>query len=143
MEIWSIFFASSRRSDRVYFGWFVWDLVGRLFRISIGSSLSTGFQVYLSKCWDPCESRLYAWHDLFPFVVFLPFFSMFILSLPLLGMGSKSTSYPGFCVHRSRQYDANYWKLNLISCFFAFFWLIVWVDGINKCGWCLAGGRAS
>ena len=23
----------------------------------------------------------------------------------------------------------------------AFFWLIVWADGINKCGWCLAGGR--
>ena len=33
------------------------------------------------------------------------------------------------------------WELNLISGFFAFFWLIVWVDGINKCGWCLAGGR--
>ena len=30
---------------------------------------------------------------------------------------------------------------NLISGFFAFFWLIVWVDGINKCGWCLAGGN--
>ena len=24
--------------------------------ISISSSLSTGFQVYLCKCWDPCES---------------------------------------------------------------------------------------
>ena len=23
---------------------------------SIGSSLSTGFQVYVSKCWDPCVS---------------------------------------------------------------------------------------
>ena len=22
-----------------------------------------------------------------------------------------------------------------------FFWLFVWADGINKCGWCLAGGR--
>ena len=20
-------------------------------------------------------------------------------------------------------------------------WLIVWADGFNKCGWCLAGGR--
>ena len=32
-------------------------------------------------------------------------------------------------------------ELNLISGFFAFLWLIVWADGINKCGWCLAGGR--
>ena len=31
--------------------------------------------------------------------------------------------------------------LNLISGFFAFFRLVVWVDGINKCGWCPAGGR--
>ena len=29
----------------------------------------------------------------------------------------------------------------VISGFFGFFWLIVWADGINKCGWCLAGGR--
>ena len=33
------------------------------------------------------------------------------------------------------------WELNLISRFFAFLWLIVWADGINKCDWCLAGGR--
>ena len=25
-------------------------------------------------------------------------------------------------------------ELNLISGFFAFFWLIVWPDGINECG---------
>ena len=30
---------------------------------------------------------------------------------------------------------------NLISGFFVFFWLIVWADGIHKCGWCLAGGK--
>ena len=94
--------SSSRRSDRVYLGWFVWDLVGRLFRMSIGFPLSTGFQVYLSKCQNSCESRLYVRHDLFSFVVFLPYFSILILSLPLLGMGSKSTSLPGFCVRRSR-----------------------------------------
>ena len=60
-------FSNSRRSDRVYLGWFVWDSVWKLFRMqassrsvnahysfsSIGSSLSTGFHVYLSKCWDP------------------------------------------------------------------------------------------
>ena len=58
-------------------GWFVWDSIWRLFRMqasrqsvkthysfdSIGSSLSTGFQVYLSKWWDPyvspgCSIRL-------------------------------------------------------------------------------------
>ena len=63
-------FSSSRRSDRVYLGWCMWDSVWRLFTMhasrrsvkahysfgSIASSLSTGFQVYLSKCWDPCVS---------------------------------------------------------------------------------------
>ena len=82
------------------------------------------------------------WYDVFSFAVFLPYFSMLILSLPLLGLGSKSTSLsPGFCVCRPRQYDTICWELNLISGFFAFFWLIVWADGINKCGWCLPGGR--
>ena len=81
-------------------------------------------------------------YDLFSSSVFLPYFSILILSLPLLGLGSKSTSLsPGFCVRRPRQYDTICWELNLISGFFAFFWLIVWADGINKCGWCLAGGR--
>ena len=84
---------------------------------------------------------IYMWvqavrYDLFSSVVFLPCFSMFIFSLPLLGLGSKSTSLsPGFCVCRPRQYDAICWELNLISAFFAFFWLIVWADGINTCGW--------
>ena len=63
-------FSSLTRSDRVYLGWFVWDSVRRLFQMqalnqsvkghygfsSIGSSLSTGFHVYLSKCWDPYVS---------------------------------------------------------------------------------------
>ena len=63
-------FSSSRLSDRVYLAWFVWDSVGRLFRMqgsrqsvnarqsfgSIGSCLSFGFQFYLSKCWDPYVS---------------------------------------------------------------------------------------
>ena len=63
-------FPSSRRSDRVCLGWCVWDLVWRLFTMqasrrsvkahysfgSIGSSLSTSFQVYLSKCWGPYVS---------------------------------------------------------------------------------------
>ena len=82
-------------------------------------------------------------YDLFSSAVSLPYFSMLILPLPLLGLGSKSTSLsPGFCVLRPRQPDAICWELNLISGFFAFFWLTVWADGINKCGWCPAGGRA-
>ena len=64
---------------------------------------------------------------------FLLDLSLLILSLPLLGLSSKSTSLsPGFCVRRPRQYDTICWELNLISGFFAFFWLIVWADGINK-----------
>ena len=68
----------------------------------IGSSLSNGFQVYLSKCWDPYVSPSCT-IQLAIFWVFLPCFYMSILSLPLLGLGSKSTSpSPGFCVHRPR-----------------------------------------
>ena len=81
-------------------------------------------------------------YDLFSSAVFLPYFSMLILSLPLLGLGSISTSFsPGFCVDRPGQYNMICWELNLISGFFGFFWLIVWLDVVNKCGWFLAGGR--
>ena len=55
-------FSSLKRSDRFCLGWFFWDLAGSLFEMEasrrsvkthkgsrlIGSSLSTGFQVYLS-----------------------------------------------------------------------------------------------
>ena len=81
-------------------------------------------------------------YDLFFFAVFLPCFSMLILSLPLYGLLSKSSSLsPGFYVHRPMQADSICWELNLISGFFGFFWLIVWLDVVNKCGWFLAGGR--
>ena len=51
----------------------------------------------------------------------LPYFSMLILSLPRLGLGSKSTLLSsGLCVHRPRQYDTICWELNRISRFFAF-----------------------
>ena len=107
---------------------------------SIGSSLRTGFQVYLSNCWDPYLSP--SCTICFFSAVFLPYFSMLILSLPIIGLRSKSTSLsPGFCVRRPRQEDTIFWEWNLISWFFAFFLLIVLVDGINKCGWGLAGGR--
>ena len=154
MYIWWDFFSTSRRSDRVYLGWFVWDSVGKLFRMQgsrqsvkahygfsyIGSSLSTGFEVCLSKFWIHMWAQ--AVQYLFSSVVSLPFLSMLILSLPLLGLGSKSTCLsPGFCVRRPWQYNTIFWELNLVFGFFAFFWLIVWGDRINKCGWCLAGGR--
>ena len=48
---------------------------------------------------------------------------------------------PGFCVPRPEQHNTISWELNFISGFFAFFWLIVWTDGINNGGWCLAGGK--
>ena len=74
--------------------------------------------------------------------VFLPCFSMLILSLFFLWLGFKSSSLsPRFCVGRPRHYNSSCWELNLISGLFDFSWLIVWADGINKCGWCLAGGR--
>ena len=81
-------------------------------------------------------------YDLFSFAVFLPYFSMLIFSLFLLRLGSRSSSLsPGFCVRRPRQYDTICWESNPISWFFAFFWVIVCKDGINKSGWCLARGR--
>ena len=145
----------------------MWDSVGRLFRMqasrrsvkvhkgfsSIGTSLSTEFQVYLFSAGIPMWVQT-VWYNLFSSVVFLPYFSMLILSLPFLQLGSKATFLnlgfvdlvttslsPGFCVGRPRQYNTIFLELNLISWFFAFFWLIFWADGINKCGWCLAGGR--
>ena len=58
-------------------------------------------------------------YDVFSSAVFLPYLSMLILSLLLLGLGSKSTSLsPGFCVRRPRQYDTICQKLNLFSGFF-------------------------
>ena len=102
-------FWSSRQYDRVYLGWFIFDLVWRLFTMQasrgsvkahysfgcIGFSLSTGFQVYLSKCWDPYVSPSCT------ICFFLQFFSLisacwsshylskgWIPSLPLLALGS-------------------------------------------------------
>ena len=108
---------------------------------SIGSSLSTGFQVCLSKCCDPyvssgCMIRLVFFCGLFAL------FQYFDLVTTLLKAGFQVyLSYPWFCVHSLRQQDTICWELNLISGFFAFVCLSVLADGINKCGWCLAGGR--
>ena len=67
---------------------------------------------------------------------------MLILTIPLVGLCSKSTCLsPWFSICSPRQYGTICWQLNLISGFFAFFWLTVWAGGINKCGWRLAEGR--
>ena len=94
----------------------------------------------IKKNYEICESRQ-CHTTCFLLWTFCLIFSMLILPLPLLRLGSKSTSLnPGFHVHRPRQYDTICWELNLISGFFAF-WLIVWEDDISTCGWCLARGR--
>ena len=99
---------------------------------SKSTSLGAGIQMWVQA----------VQYNLFSSGVFFPYFSLLILSLPLLGLGSKSISLsPGFCVHTPRQYNTICWKLNLISRLFAFFWLIVFVDDINKCCWFLAGDR--
>ena len=150
---WKFFrlFSSSRRYDRVELGWLILDLVWRMFTMqasrgsvkvrfrfgSIRSSLSTALEVYLSKCLDPYVSAIR-----FFSAVFLSYFNMLILSLPIIGLGSKSTFLsPGFCVCRPRQKEAISMNWNPICWFFAFFLLIVLLHGINKCGSCLAGGR--
>ena len=104
---------TSWSAQQGYFGgWFkievLWCRSDFLFLIllfwffQIDSSLSTGFQLYLSKCWDPCVSPGCTIATCL-FAIFLPYFSMLILSLPLLGLGAKSTSLsPGFSVHRPR-----------------------------------------
>ena len=148
-------FSSSRWSDRVYLGWCVWDSVwgswgcklpdnqSRLTRASVLLALVLALA---SKSTFLC-ARIHAWfqavqYDLFCSGVFLPYFSMCIFFVPLLALDSNSTPLsPGFCVHTPRHYDTICWKLNLISRFFVFFRLFVWADGINKCWWCLAGGR--
>ena len=69
---------------------------------------------------------------------------MLILSLPLLELGSKPTSVnPGFCICRPRQYDTICWELNLITGFFAFFWLSFGrMESINVTGVLLEAGDA-
>ena len=92
------------------------------------------------------SAGIHMWVQVLRYVFFLQFFlaysSMFILSLPIIDLGSNATSLrPGFCVRRPRQQDTIFCEWNLISWFFAFCWLLLWVDGINKFGWCVAGGR--
>ena len=60
-----------------------------------------------------------------------------VFSLPLLRLGSKSTSLsPGFYVHWPRQYNTICWELDLVSEFFVFFpgWLFQQMESINMVG---------
>ena len=73
------------------------------------------------------------WYNLFSVVFFVLGLSLLILTLPLLGLASKSTTLsPGLCVGRPRQYDTICWKLDLLSGFFMFSWMILWADEVNK-----------
>ena len=75
------------------------------------------------------------------FWVFLHCFSMLILSLTYLGLGSKSTSLsPGLCVRRPRQYDTICCKLDLISGFFVFYWADC-LGGWNQSMWLVSSRR--
>ena len=76
-------------------------------------------------------------HDLFSSVIFLLYFSILILWLPLLGVSSKSTCLSsGFCLRSPRHYNTISLKLNLI---FLFFWVFLvnclWrMESINVTG---------
>ena len=72
--------------------------------------------------------------------VFLAFFGILILSLPISRLGSKSLSV-GLCFVYQGCTIQFFWDWNLTSWFFVFIWLFVCADGINKRGRCHAGGR--
>ena len=113
------------------------DLLGVSFCWLLSQHWVANLPLYVVR--SICESRLY--DTCFFLGSFFLYFSMLIMSLPLLGLGSKSTSLsPWFCVYRPRQCNSICWELNLISGFFPYLWLIVWADVINICGWFLAGG---
>ena len=93
---------------------------------SIGSSLSAGLEVYLSKCRDPYVSPGCTISLAF-FRVFLSCFKILILSLPVLGLGSKSNSLSlGSSERRPSQYFRICWKSDLISQFFVFFLVLLY-----------------
>ena len=78
------------------------------------------------------------WYSLLSFVFFLFCVSMLTLSLHLLGLGSKSTSFsPGFYVRRPSKCDTICWRFDNLSGFFYCPQLIVCADEIKRCGWYL------
>ena len=90
----------------------------------MSTSLSAGF-LFLSP---GCMIRLVFC------VFFLPGLSLLILSLPLLGLGSKCNSLsPGFCVCRPRQCSKIFLEFDLFYGFVVSCCIIVLVDGVNGC----------
>ena len=124
------FFTSTlnKQSIYTYTNPFLLNICGlpQLLRLGQGEIISNSLQNFT-------QAVLY---DLFSSAVFLPYSSMLNLSLPLLGLGSKSTSLsPGFCVRRPRQCNMICWKLNLISGFFVFSgYLFGRMESINVAG---------
>ena len=120
------FFTSTlnKQSIYTYTNPFLLNICGlpQLLRLGQGEIITNSLQNFT-------QAVLY---DLFSSAVFLPYSSILNLSLPLLGLGSKSTSLsPGFCVRRPRQYDTICCKLNLISGIFLFF-LAICFGGWNQ-----------
>ena len=132
-------FSSSRQSNRVYLGWFVWYVVGRLFKLqALRQSRKTRASVLLTlllalgcKC-TSLSARIHTWVQAVQYLFFLlgSFFLIlawvcsfpYFLSLPVLALGSKSSSLsPGFCVRRPSKYDKICWEflgslLFLVNC---------------------------
>ena len=80
--------------------------------------------------------------QVFSVVFLLLDLSLLILPLHPLGLGFKSTPFsPVFSVGRTSEYNMIIWELIIFQVFFVSCWAIVWADGGNGCGWCLAGGR--
>ena len=144
--------SSFRGYDRVYLGWFILDLVWRLFMMkasrwsvkahymfgSIGSSLSTGFQVYLSKCCDPYVSPRCT---ICFFCSFSAFFQHVNLVTTYLRAGLEVYfSFPWVVCTNTKAIGYNFLGSESHFWFFGFFWLIVSADGINNCGWIFVGG---
>ena len=75
-------------------------------------------------------------YDLFSAVFFLLGLSLLVLSLLLLGVGSKSTSLsPGFCVHRPREYHTIFGSLIFFKDFpFLLGWLFGQMESMDVAG---------
>ena len=101
---------------------------------------STGFQVYCSKCWVlVCDFGLYN-TSCFLFLVLACWFchSLSLGRVPILPLLAMCSVYV-----RQGNMIQLVWEFYLFSVFFLYFWLIIWMDAVSGCGWCLAEGRGS
>ena len=142
--------SSLRWFDRVYQGRFVLDSAEELSQKqvwrqslkahqcfgSFDSSLTTVFQVYLSKCWVlVCKSRLY---DTTFFLLFSCFFAKLIFSLPPVWVSSLPLIALGF-VYIGQGKALWFVEGSIFFQDFVSSWMFVWEGGINGCGWWLKG----